>query len=54
MIAGAYSFTILPVAVVKVIACPDLDVLFQLLHNLLVNDRRCFWILYPVAEEYIQ
>ncbi len=30
---------------------PDFDVLFQLLHNLQVDDRRGFRILYPVADE---
>ena len=30
---------------------PDFDVLFQLLHNLQVDDRRRFRILYPVADE---
>ena len=39
--------------VVWVKARPDFDVLFQLLHNLQVDDRRRFWILYPVADEDI-
>ena len=30
---------------------PDFDVLFPLLHNLQVDDRRRFRILYPVADE---
>ncbi len=34
-------------------ARPDFDVLFLLLHNLRVDDRRRFWILYPLADEYI-
>jgi hypothetical protein len=37
--------------VVWVKARPNFDVLFQLLHNLQVDDRRRFWILYPVADE---
>ncbi len=39
--------------VVWVKARPDFDVLFQFLHNLQVDDRRRFWILYPVADEDI-
>jgi hypothetical protein len=31
----------------------DFDVLFHLLHNLLVDDRRRFWIVYSVADEDI-
>jgi len=30
---------------------PDFDVLFQLSHNLQIDDRRRFRILYPVADE---
>jgi hypothetical protein len=37
--------------IVWVKARPNFDVLFQLLHNLQVDDRRRFWILYPVADE---
>jgi hypothetical protein len=37
--------------VIWIKACPDFDVLFQLLNNLRVDEQRRFWIAYPEADE---
>ena len=37
--------------VVWVKACPDFDVLFQLLNNLRMDEQRRFWIAYPEVDE---
>jgi hypothetical protein len=37
--------------VIWIKACPDFDVLFQLLNNLHMDEQRRFWIVYQEADE---